>query len=256
VPAQSKERVVPTSHVFLIFELDGYTRHTYDNDSLKENASYSKAWISGVHRNFISISAHENSEMLVVQFKPFGSFPFLHAATDLFNELVIPAHEVLSDSIYELREQMTSAADTEVVFELVEAWPLNRFDESMAHGKPLLETVTSLQDKPVHGLNALMEAYTGCQKKLIDEFKKFIGLTPKYYQRILRFNDLMQKIQHKDSVTWRDIAQDCGFSDKSHLIKEFRHFSGINPEQFISNEFHKTEPNFFPLNAYQAHGRN
>ncbi len=101
-----------------------------------------------------------------------------------------------------------------------------------------------------------MEAYPGSQKKLIDEFKKFVGLTPKYYQRILRFNDLLQKIQHKDSVTWRDIAQDCGFFDQSHFIKEFRHFSGMNPEQFIGNEFHKTEPNFFPLDKHQAHGRN
>lgn len=43
MPDHSIEKVVPTGHVFLIFELDGYTRHTYDNDSLKENASYTKA---------------------------------------------------------------------------------------------------------------------------------------------------------------------------------------------------------------------
>ena len=256
MPDHSIEKVVPTGHVFLIFELDGYTRHTYDNDSLKENASYTRAWVSGMRRNYISISAHDNSEMLVVQFKPFGSFPFLHAATDLFNELVIPAHEVVGDSVYDLREQMANATDTEVVFALVEAWLLNRFEVSMAPTKPLLEIVTNLQDEPAHGLNALMEAYPGSQKKLIDEFKKFVGLTPKYYQRILRFNDLLQKIQHKDSVTWRDIAQDCGFFDQSHFIKEFRHFSGMNPEQFIGNEFHKTEPNFFPLDKHQAHGRN
>lgn len=107
-----------------------------------------------MHRNYISISAHDNSEMLVVQFKPFGSFPFLHAATDLFNELIIPAHEVVGDSVYDLREQMANATDTEVVFALVEAWLLNRFEVSMAPTKPLLEIVTNLQDEPVNGLNA------------------------------------------------------------------------------------------------------
>lgn len=250
VPDHSIERVVPTGHVFLIFELDGYVRHTYDNDSLQENASYTRAWISGMHRNHISISAHENSAMLVVQFKPFGSLPFLHAATDLFNELVIPAHEVVGESVYSLREQMANTAETGSAFDLIENWLLERFDKSLVPPKPLLDIVTSLQDEPAHGLTALMDSYPGSQKKLIDEFKKYVGLTPKYYQRIQRFNNLLQKLQHKDSLTWSEIAQDCGFFDQSHFIKEFRHFSGMNPEQFIGNDFHKTEPNFFPLDKH------
>ena len=66
VPDHSIKRIVPTGHVFLILGLDGCERHTFDNNRLKENASYSEAWISGVHCNYISISEHQNSEMLVV----------------------------------------------------------------------------------------------------------------------------------------------------------------------------------------------
>lgn len=82
IPDHSIERVVPTGHLFILFELDGFERNTFDNESLKPNNSYQKVWISGVHRNYISISAHENSEMFVIQFKPYGSYPFLHFPID------------------------------------------------------------------------------------------------------------------------------------------------------------------------------
>ncbi len=60
-PDHSIERVVPTGHVFVIFELDGMERQTLDNETLKPIASYRKAWLSGMHQNYISISAHQKT---------------------------------------------------------------------------------------------------------------------------------------------------------------------------------------------------
>ena len=78
VPDHSIERVVPTGHIFIIFELDGFIRNTFDNDTLKPNNTFTKVWVSGMHKNYISISAHQKSEMFVIQFKPFGAYPFFH----------------------------------------------------------------------------------------------------------------------------------------------------------------------------------
>ena len=68
MPDHSIERVVPDGHIYLIFELDGLTRHTYHNDDLSPKAEFSKAWLSGMHKHYISISAHQDSEMFVIQF--------------------------------------------------------------------------------------------------------------------------------------------------------------------------------------------
>ena len=92
-----------------------------------------------------------------------------------------------------------------------------------------------------------MAKYPRSQKHLIHLFKKYIGLTPKWYQRILRFNDLLKQIQNKENIAWADIAYRCGYTDQSHFIKEFKHFSGFNPREFIKKEFHQDKPNFFPL---------
>lgn len=247
VPDHSIERLVPTGHVFILFELDGIERHTFDNDTLKPNASYSKAFISGMHRNYISISAHENSEMLAIQFKPFGSYPFLHEKTDMINELVVAAHEIVGDELYLLRQELINSDTTDRKFELVDSWLQHRFDEQKAPPEDIVQFVSQLQAEPVDSLNALIEAYPASQKKLIEEFKKYVGLTPKYYQRILRFNDLLKRLQSEDKICWTEIAHDCGYFDQSHFIKEFKHFSGFNPRQFILNEYNKDDTNFFPI---------
>ncbi len=69
MPDHRVERVVPTGHHHLIFELDGMERHVYDNDTLEPIRSYRQVWFAGIHREHITISPQEMSEMFVVRFR-------------------------------------------------------------------------------------------------------------------------------------------------------------------------------------------
>lgn len=247
VPDHSIERVVPTGHIFILFELDGMVRNTFDNQTLQPNAEYSRVWVSGMHRGHISISAHENSEMFVIQFKPYGSHPFTHLHTAELNERVVAIEEVLGDSLLDLREAMLSTETPEAKFQLAEDWLLQRFDASRQPPPELIEFVETLHQEPVAKLHELIADHDSSQKHLIELFKKFLGLTPKWYQRIVRFNELLAKIQQQQEVSWAEIAYECGYADQPHFIREFKHFSGMNPAEFIKQEFNQGEPNFFPL---------
>ena len=52
VPDHSIERIVPTGHVFVIFQLDNILRNTFDNETLKPLKTFSKVWVSGTHTKF------------------------------------------------------------------------------------------------------------------------------------------------------------------------------------------------------------
>jgi len=74
------------------------------------------------------------------------------------------------------------------------------------------------------------------------------GLTPKVFHRIFRFNEILKQLQGKQHLVWAQIAYEFGYSDQSHFIKEFKEFSGFNPQEFINSEYHRDEEtNFFPL---------
>ena len=107
--------------------------------------------------------------------------------------------------------------------------------------------VERLQAEPASKLKEIISSYSGTQKHLISQFKKFIGIPPKHFQRILRFNDVFAQMQADQFLSWSDIANLCGYSDQSHFIREFKNFSGFNPESYLSQEFEDDVTNFFPL---------
>ncbi|MBC8755243.1 AraC family transcriptional regulator [Kordia sp. YSTF-M3] len=247
MPDHSIERVVPTGHIFIIFELDGFTRNTFDNETLKPNNTFTKVWVSGMHKNYISISAHQKSEMLVIQFKPYGAHPFFHFPIQELNEKVVAAVQLFENKIIELREEILTKKTSKEKFKIVEQWLLDKFHKDKIPSVELLGILEKLQTESVANYGKIIDSYSKTQKHLIDQFKKYIGLTPKYYQRILRFNEILQQIHQSEKIEWSQVAYQCEYADQSHFIKEFKHFSGLNPQKFIKQNFHKDEPNFFPL---------
>lgn len=248
MPEHSIERVVPTGHIFIIFELDGMQRHTFDNDTLEPIGTFSKVWISGMHKNHLSISAHHDSEMLVIQFKPAGTFPFFHQPAYQINNKVDAAQNLLGDDILHLRLQILNLNTSTEKFKAIEEWLHNRIsrnNETASH--ELLNILRMLQDQPFINHHQVVKSYPRTQKHLINQFKKFVGLTPKVLHRIFRFNEILKKIHLEEKIDWPQIAYQFGYSDQSHFIKEFKEFSGFNPQAFINSDFHKGEPNFFPL---------
>ncbi|MEP2935757.1 MAG: AraC family transcriptional regulator [Gilvibacter sp.] len=247
VPNHSIERVVPTGHIFMIFELDGFTRNTFDNDTLKPNHTFTNVWVSGMHKNYISISAHKKSEMFVIQFKSFGAYPFFHFPIQELNEKIVSAELIFGNEILTLREEILCKKTTKEKFDVAEQWLKSRFHQDKIPPIELLKVLTKMQTESTANYSKIVEDYSKTQKHLIHEFKKYIGLTPKIYRRILRFNEILQQIHQTEKIKWSQVAYLFEYTDQSHFIKEFKLFSGFNPQKFIQQGFHKEEPNFFPL---------
>ncbi|WP_298758053.1 AraC family transcriptional regulator [uncultured Psychroserpens sp.] len=246
-PDHSVERVVPTGHLFIIFELDGFERHTYDNETLKLNGSFKHVWVSGMHKNFLSISAHQNSEMLVVQFKPIGAYPFFHFPVHEINDKVIDAQQLFGSDIKQLRDHILKCKDISGKFEAVTQWLNGKYQSSNTPNDALIDVMLQLQTKSISEGSTIVSSYPKSQKHLINQFKTYFGLTPKVFHRVFRFNEILKQIQNKTHLNWSQIAYEFEYSDQSHFIKEFKEFSGFNPQEFIKSNYHKSEPNFFPL---------
>ncbi len=247
LPNHSIERVVPTGHIFIVFELDGFIRNTFDNNTLEPNGTFSKVWISGMHKNYLSISAHQNSEMLVIQFKPFGGFPFFHFPIHKLNNKVILAEEIFGNEILELRKQILTKPNSFDKFTIVENWLNAKCDLNKFPNDELISIVGQISSQALSKHTAIVKSYPKSQKHLIEQFKKFCGHTPKVLHRIFRFSNLLNQINKQQKISWSEIAHQSGYADQSHFIKEFKEFSGFNPEEFIDQELNQGEVNFFPL---------
>ncbi len=246
VPEHNIERVVPTGNIFVLIELDGFERKTFDN-KLNPTGYFRQAWISGMQQKYLNISAHQHSEMLVIQFKPYGAFPFLKIPISKLNNTVRQADTYFGESIINLRSNIIHQQNIHDKFEMVEQWLLEIFDENKTPPQEILNVIAKLQNQPYSKHNELLKDFPKTNKYLIDQIKKYCGLTPKVLHRIFRFNTLLAFINQEEEIVWSDIVYETGYADQSHFIKEFQEFCGFNPSKYIQNRYNESIPNFFPL---------
>lgn len=67
-------------------------------------------------------------------------------------------------------------------------------------------------------------------------FAENVGMTPKRYCRLLRFQNVVRQIASQECVNWAELALAGGFCDQAHLVHEFRAFSGLSPEPFLTSD--------------------
>jgi AraC-like DNA-binding protein len=65
------------------------------------------------------------------------------------------------------------------------------------------------------------------------QFKKRIGISPKRYAKIIRFNHFLDQVLSEDKADWMQIVADLNYHDQSHLIHEFRQLTNLSPSQLF-----------------------
>lgn len=67
-------------------------------------------------------------------------------------------------------------------------------------------------------------------------FKDRMGVSPKFYSRLVRFGNAWLLKENNPYLTWTQVAYECNYFDQMHLIRDFKVFAGTNPKE-ISNAF-------------------
>ena len=66
-------------------------------------------------------------------------------------------------------------------------------------------------------------------------FKERVGIPPKLFARIRRFQRVFPAIENLDAG-WVDAAAACGYYDQAHLIRDFRDFAGEPPAALLRTD--------------------
>lgn len=66
-------------------------------------------------------------------------------------------------------------------------------------------------------------------------FQRDVGITPKALLRIVRFQRVFGAWR-EDPQRLARVAGECGYSDHSHLVRDFRELAGMPPASFLANQ--------------------
>lgn len=72
------------------------------------------------------------------------------------------------------------------------------------------------------------------ERRFSQVFREEVGLSPKVWCRVQRFQRAVRKLHDGGEVAWAELALDCGFYDQSHFANEFKAFSGIDATTYTA----------------------
>lgn len=73
--------------------------------------------------------------------------------------------------------------------------------------------------------------YSTCY--MVKTFEKHVGLSPKLFSRIMRFQHVVQNLEGSQYRQMLDHIYELGYCDQNHFIKEFKEFSRFTPKHYV-----------------------
>ena len=73
--------------------------------------------------------------------------------------------------------------------------------------------------------------YSECYIRRV--FQQVHGISPKNFERFVRFQKLLHVINKMpERIRLDALAQQCGYYDEAHMIKDFKQYAGITPQGY------------------------
>jgi AraC-like DNA-binding protein len=177
----------------------------------------------------------EGIALLVVRFYPHASFLFFPNRAADFTNASISLTDVFGKQADQLYQQLMQPYSLKQKIDILELFLIQQL--KMNEKKlPLLKFVERIchhaaNDEEKFNIQNLASKYGYSERYMQKLFLEYVGLTPKTFHSIQRFNKSLSLVQSSlSSLT--SIAYECGYSDQSHFIKTFKTFAGKTPLEF------------------------
>lgn len=245
-PEHKIDRFLPDGNTEIIIDFHDTPQHIYDNESLKEIQACNRVWASGVRTGAISIPSGQQSSMFVIAFKKGMAYPFFPVPMNEMSDRVVDADLLWGRDFGHLREHLHEIRDVDQKFAAVERFLLKNFQRHFKLNPAVDYALREILGSPDQlNLGRVSNKIGYSQKHFISMFKQQVGITPKAYLKIIRFQKAIGEIEQRREVDWTALAQDSGFYDQAHFIHDFKFFSGFTPEEYLRRK--SDQLNYVPV---------
>lgn len=228
-----KERIFPSGTFELVFNLRDDELRIYDDTYIARCTRFSGAIVSGPYSGFFVTDAAEEASVMGVHFKPGGAFPFLGLSADELANTHVDLSDVWGRYAGEVRERLSLAHSARSRFRLLESILLSRLPPVEHHPAVSLALHGLHFDRSRAVVRKLARQAGLSDRRFIDVFRFEVGVNPKLFNRILRFQHVLAEVHRIPEPHWGQLALEQGYFDQSHLIRDFIAFSGLSPADYL-----------------------
>lgn len=178
-------------------------------------------------------------DIIGVKFKPLGITKITGINMESMADQIIPAEDIWGNELKLLCDEMQSADSLEKTILVLEKFIINKHLRTCLHNR--IENVENALNLISYtrgrlDIKTLQKETNTTRKTLERTFEHYLGLNPKLYSRIVRYNSVKEVLDANPGFTnLTELAHSFEFYDSSHFTAEFKHFSGITPSAYLKN---------------------
>lgn len=217
---ETMERVLPDGCTDILFE--------YDPVSKRQELSYCGTFT----QPFVSArQAGSETRIFAVRFFPGGAHYFHGMPTHLFTGGNYRLEDLWPESIAVIGERIMEAQNfnerVRIMDEYLNQLLLRKRTNDCDLMKNLLHRIFVSAGSV--GVKELAECEAISERQLNRKFGQWIGISPKKFSEVVRFQSVLHSIQSGGDLDWTELALKHSFFDQAHLIRNFRRFYGDSP---------------------------
>lgn len=232
LPGHSRERVLPTGRVQVIVNLA--RDFLLDCPDGRPAVRSAPSQIVGARSIYELVDTSDMADLIGIVFQP-GGFPlFASDAADLFSNRNVDLEDVWGARARTVRERLREIPSPRVKLGCFESFLIDAFRARLEQPRPVRHCAVTYALRRFAHVPSLMTVRdvarsTGwSERRFTQVFREEVGLTPKLWCRLQRFQSAVRQLHAGVEVPWSELALNCGFYDQSHFANEFRAFSGID----------------------------
>lgn len=229
------EAVPPNGAIELMINF-GPTQKVLAYGDRAVDQDFQRFWLAGVQERSLTIASPHGCDHMSIRFKPGGAHAFFELPIFETSNQVIDLDLLIGASAAaELYERLLAATSHQQRCLIIEQWLLARRYAVHPYYATTRRAIDLLQSSGFRvSVSELCYRLGLSNRHLIEQFRRVVGVTPKSLSRIARFNSVVRSIRNDDDPDWPALAYRFNFADQAHLVREFKHFSGVTPMEFVA----------------------
>ena len=200
-------------------------------ETLALNGATRLVSLSGPHTRPFVLDTSRPLVALGVHLRPIALASLFRVNAAELRNRHLPLEDLLGvhrlDVWYRLREAATAGQRIQIVSE----WLIERLTGSPQPHWAVLPALRRLR-QGIDKVQIIANAAGLSERRLGTVFCEQTGLGPKMHARLRRFHRAIDNVSGT-TVNWARLASDAGYYDQSHLIRDFKYFSGLTPQGYL-----------------------
>jgi len=189
--------------------------------------------IVGVMQGKFSAFLEGKGQVFGVKFKPGAFYPYLKSPVSGLTDGVFSFMEIFGEDGKSLEEKVLSLDDELKKIELAENFLHERTperDENLVVIGQVADLI--IVDREITKVDDILLRLNLSKRTLQRMFKQYVGVSPKWMIKRYRLHEAAEQLAAGSVTDWPKMAQDCGYFDQAHFIKDFKSIVGKSPAEY------------------------